>query len=64
MRRRRSARDGAWSTENAVTFARAKPSGASYSGLEIIAKLVVVLEVERAELLTVAPRSHERMRCR
>jgi hypothetical protein len=60
MRRRGSARDGAWSTENAVTFARAKPSGASYTGLEIIAKLAVVLEVERADG---GAASRERMRC-
>jgi hypothetical protein len=60
MRRRGSARNGAWSTENAVTFARAKPSGASYPGLAIIAKLAV-LEVEPAELLTVLPGKPERV---
>jgi hypothetical protein len=61
MRRQGSARNGAWSTENAVTFARAKPSGASYPGLAIIAKLATVLEVEPAELLTVLPGKPERV---
>jgi transcriptional regulator with XRE-family HTH domain len=38
--------------------------GASYPGLEIIAKLAMVLEVEPAELLTVPPGKPERVRSR
>jgi hypothetical protein len=38
--------------------------GASYPGLEIIAKLATVLEVEPAEPLRVASGMPDRMRCR
>jgi hypothetical protein len=38
--------------------------GASYPGLEIIAKLATVLEVEPAELLKVPPGMPEHLRCR
>ena len=37
---------------------------ASYPGLEIIAKLATVLEVEPAELLKVPPGMPEHLRCR
>ena len=38
--------------------------GASYPGLEIIAKIATVLEVEPAELLRVPAGMPDRMRCR
>jgi hypothetical protein len=38
--------------------------GASYPGLEIIAKLATVLEVEAAELLRAPPEMPGRLRCR
>jgi transcriptional regulator with XRE-family HTH domain len=46
------------------TYMSKLEKGASYPGLEIIAKLATVLEVEPAELLRVPPRmpEHERSR--
>ena len=46
------------------TYMSKLEKGASYPGLEIIAKLATVLEVEPAELLRVPPGMPERTRCR
>ena len=46
------------------TYMSKLEKGASYRGLEIIAKLATVLEVEPAELLRVTPGMPEGMRCR
>jgi transcriptional regulator with XRE-family HTH domain len=46
------------------TYMSKLEKGASYPGLEIIAKLARVLEVEPAELLRAAPGMPERTRCR
>jgi transcriptional regulator with XRE-family HTH domain len=46
------------------TYMSKLEKGASYPGLEIIAKLATVLEVEPAELLRVPRGTPERMRCR
>jgi len=46
------------------TYLSKLEKGASYPGLEIIAKLATVLEVEPAELLRVPPGMLEHLRCR
>ena len=46
------------------TYYEQAGEGASYPGLEIIAKLATVLEVEPSELLRVPPGMPERVRCR
>jgi transcriptional regulator with XRE-family HTH domain len=46
------------------TYMSKLEKGASYPGLEIIAKLATVLEVEPAELLRVPPGMPDRQRCR
>ena len=46
------------------TYMSKLEKGASYPGLEIIARLATVLEVEPAELLRMPPGTPERMRCR
>jgi transcriptional regulator with XRE-family HTH domain len=46
------------------TYMSKLEKGASYPGLEIIAKLVTVLEVEPAELLRMPLGPPDRMRCR
>jgi transcriptional regulator with XRE-family HTH domain len=46
------------------TYLSKLEKGASYPGLEIIAKLATVLEVEPAELLRVASGSRQSISCR
>ena len=46
------------------TYLSKLEKGASYPGLEIIAKISTVLEVEPAELLRVPPGMPERVPCR